>query len=126
MTSLLQLGLRCSFLGSRPAEYFTFAFELCSRNAAINKGAKVEMLADLLGILERKVPRAFKIEAEPEVVEKATIYWTHQLANLPPKTCITTIVTNTISSFVEVRATFVDKQFGAHDPIEIEVHVRYY
>lgn len=84
------------------------------------------MLDDLLAILERKVPSVPKTEADPEALEKATAYWSHQLANLPPKTCVTTIVTNTISSFIEVKATFGDKQYGAHDPVEIEVHVRYY
>lgn len=125
LTSLLELGLRCAYLGSRPAEYLTFAFELCSRSTVNGPDEKREMLDDLVAILERRVPRApALIEAEPETVAKASAYWAHQLANLPPKTCITTVVTNTIASFVQVKATFLDKQYAAHRPIEIEVHVR--
>lgn len=120
LTSLLQLGLRCAYLSGRPAEYFTYAVELCSRVTIKSLEEKTHVFDNLVGILQKRMP-----PSPPDSCDysSATQLWADQFASLAKGACITTIVTNTISSFVEVKATFTQKQFAAEDVVELEVHV---
>ncbi|KAK4015014.1 Trafficking protein particle complex subunit 11 [Daphnia magna] len=122
LTSLLQLGLRCAYLSGRPAEYFTYAVELCSRVTIKSLEEKTHVFDNLVGILQKRMP-----PSPPDSCDysSATQLWADQFASLAKGACITTIVTNTISSFVEVKATFTQKQFAAEDVVELEVHVIY-
>jgi hypothetical protein len=121
LTSLLQLGLRCAFLSGRPAEYFTYAVELCSRVTMKSQDEKGQLFDNLIGILQKRIPPP---PPDSTAVSLATQLWADQFASLASGACVTTIVTNTISSFVEVKATFTQKQFAAEDVVELEVHVR--
>ncbi len=126
LTSLLQLGLRCAYLSGRPAEYFTYAVELCSPDTIRSAEEKAQLFDNLTGILQKKIPPPPQHANEDlDFGRPATHLWADQFASLADGACITTIVTNTISSFVEVKATFTQKQFAAEDVVELEVHVRY-
>ena len=127
LTSLLQLGLRCAYLSGLPAEYFTYAVELCSPDTIKDADEKAQLFDNLVGILNKKIPPPPLDSGEDLDSARfgpASRLWADQFASLADGACITTIVTNTISSFVEVKATFTQKQFPAEDVVEIEVHVR--
>ena len=60
-----------------------------------------------------------------ESAEEIEQIWQVELERISAnKTCITTIITNTVSSFVEVKATFTKRHFYAEQPIEVSVHIR--
>lgn len=120
LTSLLQLGLRCAYLSGRPAEYFTYAIELCSRVTIKSQEEKEQIFDNLIGILQKQTPPA---PADCSDFPAATQLWADQFASLAKGACVTTIVTNTISSLIEVKATFTQKQFAAEDLVQLEVHV---
>lgn len=122
MTSLLQLGLRCAYLSGRPAEYFTYAIELCSPDTVKESEEKGEIFQNLIGVLEKKIPPP-PADVNQETLPSALQLWKDHLASLADGSCLTTIITNTISSFVTVKATFTQKQFAAEELVEVEVHV---
>jgi hypothetical protein len=74
--------------------------------------------------LQKHVP-----PAEPDMIvesaEEIKKNWQVELERISAnKTCITTIITNTVSSFVEVKATFAKRHFYAEQPLEVSVHIR--
>ena len=124
LTSLLQLGLRCAFLSASVAEYFAYAVELCSAETVNDPAQKKRLLDNLLGILRRRVPSA-EGDVDATESETAAVLWRRQLGALPPAGCVTTVVTNTLSSFFRIRASFTRKQFAAEEQVGLEVRVKY-
>lgn len=63
-------------------------------------------------------------------VESAAKKWTEQLEAMAAggragKAIVTTVVTNQMASFFNIRATFTRKHFAAEEPLQLEVHVRF-
>ena len=121
LTSLLQLGLRCAFLSARTAEYFTYAVELCSPNATYKQFDKQRLFANLQLVLKGKIPSA--PDGVDALDQGAINSWKNQLENGP--NCVATVVTNTVSSFAQVKASFKRKQFPSQLPVQMNVSVRY-
>ena len=66
-------------------------------------------------------------DIEAGLVNQTISLWENELERIEKENCcmITTIITNTISSFVDVKATFSHRQFSAEKPIVVNVHVWY-
>lgn len=84
---------------------------------------KMQIFDNLIGILEKKIPPP-PADAGEDPENIAIKHWTNHFDSLASDACVTTIVINTISSFVGVKATFTKKQFAAEEMIELEVYVR--
>jgi len=126
LTSLLRLGLRCAYLSARVAEYFAFAVELCSPKTVNDVEEKQRLFSNLIGILQKKVPGP-ESDIDAALVAQTNQQWESELEAVEKDNSrvVTTIITNTISSFVEVKATFDTKEFSAEKAIVVNVHVSY-
>ena len=90
-----------------------------SKKKSIHKLCLIYFLA-----LQKHVPPA-EPDMNVESAEEIEKIWQVELERISAnKTCITTIITNTVSSFVEVKATFAKRHFYAEQPIEVSVHIR--
>jgi len=75
--------------------------------------------------MKKKVPSP-ECEIDAALVTKTNQLWKDELETIEKDNdrLITTIITNTISSFVEVKATFSAKEFSAEKPIAVDVRIR--
>lgn len=76
--------------------------------------------------MKKKVPSP-ESGIDAALVSKTHQLWIDELETVEKENSriITTIITNTISSFVEVKATFSTNEFSAEKPIVVNVHIRY-
>ena len=75
--------------------------------------------------MKKKVPSP-ESGIDAALVSKTHQLWIDELETVEKENSriITTIITNTISSFVEVKATFSAKEFSAEKPIAVDVRIR--
>ena len=128
LTSLLQLGLRCSYLAGRPDEYLIYALELCSADIRPHPHdlSQSELFRHLTDLLQsKKIPPLPPGGDSTDASASAAIrMWTERLNALPEGSCLSSVVVNTISSLVAIKASFTQREFDAQEPIRIQVDIR--
>ena len=78
----------------------------------------------LLRALQKRVPSA-ESNVDAEAAARAQAQWRLELDKCAAGgRCVATVVTNAVSTFVDVRAAFGQRQFYAQQPVEVYVDVR--
>ncbi|XP_076626915.1 trafficking protein particle complex subunit 11 gry isoform X2 [Colletes latitarsis] len=121
ITNILKNALRAAYLSTSIEDYITLAFEALGPSTTFSEDYKVAIYNNIINILHKKPPNP-ESDLPDDVKHSALDQWVINLNQTEP--IVFTIDDNNMSSFVEVKARFLQAKYAVDSTVSVEVIVR--
>lgn len=121
LTNILQCALRAAYLSTSVQDYLTLAFEALGPSTTFSEDYQTAVYNNIINILHKKPPNP-EPELPDDVEHSAISKWIMEFNR--PDPIVFTIDDNNMSSFVEVKARFLQPKYSASAMVTVEVIVR--
>ncbi|XP_076289261.1 trafficking protein particle complex subunit 11 gry isoform X2 [Lasioglossum baleicum] len=121
ITNILKNALRAAYLSTSIQDYITLAFEVLGPSTTFSEDYKAAVYNNIINILNKKPPNP-EPNLPDDVKLPALEKWETELNKVEP--IVFTIDDNNMSSFVEVKARFLQPKYAVNSLVNVEVIVR--
>ncbi|XP_015435876.1 PREDICTED: trafficking protein particle complex subunit 11 [Dufourea novaeangliae] len=121
ITNILKNALRAAYLSTSIQDYITLAFEALGPSTTFPENYKAAMYTNIVNILNKKPPNP-EPNLPDDVKLPALDKWVMELNQSEP--IVFKIDDNNMSSFVEVKARFLQPKYAINSTVSVEVIVR--
>nr|XP_034182161.1 trafficking protein particle complex subunit 11 isoform X1 [Osmia lignaria]XP_034182162.1 trafficking protein particle complex subunit 11 isoform X1 [Osmia lignaria]XP_034182163.1 trafficking protein particle complex subunit 11 isoform X1 [Osmia lignaria]XP_034182165.1 trafficking protein particle complex subunit 11 isoform X1 [Osmia lignaria]XP_034182166.1 trafficking protein particle complex subunit 11 isoform X1 [Osmia lignaria] len=121
ITNILKNALRAAYLSTSIQDYITLAFEALGPTAAFSEDYKIAVYNNIINILHKKPPNP-EPDLPDDMRHTALEKWVMELNR--PEPLVFTIDDNNMSSFIEVKARFLQPKYAVNSTIDTEVIIR--
>ncbi|XP_054008075.1 trafficking protein particle complex subunit 11 isoform X1 [Hylaeus anthracinus] len=121
ITNILKNALRAAYLSTSIQDYITLAFEALGPSTTFSEDYKVAVYNNIINILHKKPPNP-EPDLPDDVKHSALDKWVMDLNQSEP--IVFTIDDNNMSSFVEVKARFLQAKYAVNSTVSVEVIIR--
>ncbi|XP_076233472.1 trafficking protein particle complex subunit 11 gry isoform X2 [Calliopsis andreniformis] len=121
ITNILKNALRAAYLSASIQDYITLAFAALGPSTTFSEIYKAAVYNNITNILHRKPPNP-EPDLPDDVKHPALAKWVMDLNQSEP--IVITIDDNNMSSFVEVKARFLQPKYAVTSMISVEVIIR--
>ncbi|XP_076160826.1 trafficking protein particle complex subunit 11 gry isoform X2 [Ptiloglossa arizonensis] len=120
ITNILKYALRAAYLSTSIQDYITLAFKALGPSTTFSEDYKVAVYNNIINILHKKPPNPepdLPDNVKPSALEK----WVMDLNQSEP---IVFTIDDNMSSFVEVKARFLQPKYAVNSTVSVEVIIR--
>lgn len=121
ITNILKNALRAAYLSTNIQDYITLAFEALGPSTTFSEDYKISIYNNIINILHKKSPTPDS-DLPDDVKYPAVEKWIIELNQSEP--LVFTIDDNNMSSFIEVKARFLQPKYAVNSMVSVEVIIR--
>ncbi|XP_076754890.1 trafficking protein particle complex subunit 11 gry isoform X1 [Xylocopa sonorina] len=121
ITNILKNALRAAYLSTSIQDYITLAFEALGPSTTFSEDYKMAVYTNIINILHKKPPNP-EPDLPDDVRYPAIEKWVMELNQSEP--IVFTIDDNNMSSFIEVKARFLQPKYAVNSTVNAEIIVR--
>ncbi|CAK9810108.1 Trafficking protein particle complex subunit 11 [Anthophora plagiata] len=121
ITNILKNALRAAYLSISIQDYITLAFEALGPSTTFSEDYKLAVYNNIINILHKKSPNP-EPDLPDDVSHSAIEKWVMGLNQSEP--IVFTIDDNNMSSFIEVKARFLQPTYAVNSTVSAEVIIR--
>ncbi|XP_034951307.1 trafficking protein particle complex subunit 11 [Chelonus insularis] len=124
LTDILKKALKAAYLSTSIHDYITLAIESLGPFTKFSKEDRAAIYSNMMNIIYKRVPpQLLDLSDLPEEAKKSAIEkWSLELNRSDQFTC--TIDDTNLSSFIDVKARFLDSKYFVGSPVNIEVFIK--
>ncbi|OAD60815.1 Trafficking protein particle complex subunit 11, partial [Eufriesea mexicana] len=120
ITNILKNALRAAYLSTHIRDYITLAFEALGPSTTFSEDYKIAVYSNIINILHKKPPTP-EPDLPDDVKYPAIEKWVMELNQSDP---IVFTIDDNMSSFIEVKARFLQPKYAINSTISVEVIIR--
>ncbi|XP_031844601.1 trafficking protein particle complex subunit 11 gry isoform X2 [Nomia melanderi] len=121
ITNILSTALRAAYLSTSIQDYITLAFEALGPSTTFSEDYKAAIYKNIMNILNKKPP-SLELDLPYDVTFPALEKWKLELNKSEP--IFFTIDDNNMSSFIEIKARFLQAKYAVNSTVNVEVIIR--
>ncbi|XP_078045285.1 trafficking protein particle complex subunit 11 gry isoform X2 [Augochlora pura] len=121
ITNILKNALRAAYLSTSIQDYITLACEALGPSTTFSEDYKAAVYNNVINVLNKKPPNA-EPDLPDDVKLPALEKWEAEFNKTEP--IVFTIDDNNMSSFVEVKARFLQPKYAVNSVVNVEVIIR--
>ncbi|XP_017788618.1 PREDICTED: trafficking protein particle complex subunit 11 [Habropoda laboriosa] len=121
ITNILKNALRAAYLSINIQDYITLAFEALGPSTTFSEDYKLAVYNNIINILHKRPPSP-EPDLPDDVTHSAVEKWVMGLNQSEP--IVFTIDDNNMSSFIEVKARFLQPTYAVNSTVSAEIIIR--